>query len=171
MLNTEFGMLSMGTRLVYTGGTFDIYHLGHVRLLAACRKIAGSGKVVVALNTDEFVADYKGKPPLNDYLTRYNVLSQSRNVDFVIPNSGGRDSKPAITRAFLLAQDAVNWTEKFIVIGADWALRDYYAQMDFTQDWLDERGIQLVYVPLYKGFSSTSLKERLAAGSASALPS
>ena len=35
-------------QIVYTGGTFDLIHSGHVRFLQACRKIAGEqGKVVV----------------------------------------------------------------------------------------------------------------------------
>jgi glycerol-3-phosphate cytidylyltransferase len=48
-----------------------------------------------------------------------------------------------------------------IVIGSDWARRDYYKQMGFTQDWLDERGIGLCYIPYTHGISSTEIKQRL----------
>jgi hypothetical protein len=48
-----------------------------------------------------------------------------------------------------------------IAIGSDWARRDYYTQMAFDQDWLDERGIALMYIPYTQGISSTAIKERV----------
>jgi hypothetical protein len=48
-----------------------------------------------------------------------------------------------------------------IAIGTDWARRDYYAQMGFDQDWLDDRGIALIYIPYTQGISSTAIKERM----------
>ena len=45
---------------VYTGGTFDLFHSGHVQFLRRC---ADLGRVVVSLNTDEFVKSYKPYPP------------------------------------------------------------------------------------------------------------
>jgi len=44
---------------------------------------------------------------------------------------------------------------------ADWARKDYYAQMQFTQTWLDVQDIQLVYVPYTVGVSTTDLKSRI----------
>jgi hypothetical protein len=48
-----------------------------------------------------------------------------------------------------------------IIVGSDWARRDYYSQMGFTQDWLDERGIGLCYIPYTLGISTTDLKKRI----------
>ena len=49
--------------IVYTGGTFDLFHSGHVNLLKRCKDIAGSnGKVIVSLNQNDFIKKYKGKP-------------------------------------------------------------------------------------------------------------
>ena len=46
--------------IIYTGGTFDLFHSGHVNLLKRCREVAGQeGKVVVALNTDDFIFQFK----------------------------------------------------------------------------------------------------------------
>ena len=39
--------------------------------------------------------------------------------------------------------------------------KDYYAQMQFTQTWLDVQDIQLVYVPYTQGISTTELKSRI----------
>ena len=137
----------MGLR-VYTGGTFDLIHSGHVSFLKDCARI---GTVTVALNTDEFIEAYKGKPPVMTYDERYDVLSELRCVDSVIPNYGGADSKPSIMEV----------QPDVIAIGSDWARRDYYKQMQFDQDWLDEMGIWLTYIPYYKGISTTELKRRI----------
>ena len=48
-----------------------------------------------------------------------------------------------------------------IAVGSDWEGRDYYSQMGFTQNWLDARGISLVYLPYTIGISSTDIKNRL----------
>lgn len=133
---------------VYTGGTFDLYHSGHANFLARC---ADLGRVVVSLNTDEFIEAYKGKRPVISYEERESVLLSCRWVSEVIPNFGGADSKPSIE---IVSPDIV-------AIGSDWARRDYYAQMGFTQDWLDARGISLIYIPYTAGISSTAIKARL----------
>lgn len=133
---------------IYTGGTFDLFHSGHVNLLRQCKQL---GRVVVSLNTDEFIENYKGKPPVIRYDDRYEVLSACKYVDEVIPNIGGEDSKPAIEAVM----------PNIIAVGSDWARRDYHAQMGFTQDWLDERGISLLYIPYTQGISSTDIKKRL----------
>lgn len=137
---------------VYTGGTFDLFHSGHVNLLRKCREIAGSnGKVVVSLNTDEFIIEYKGEPPICSQQERIAVLNACAYVDEVILNIGGSDSKPAIEIA----------NPTYIVIGSDWAKKDYYKQMGFDQDYLDAKDISLVYVPYTKNISSTEIKRRL----------
>lgn len=133
---------------VYTGGTFDLYHSGHANFLARCAEL---GDVVVSLNTDEFIEAYKGKAPIISYAEREAVLLSCRSVSAVIPNCGGADSKPAIEMS----------SPDIIAIGSDWARRDYYAQMGFTQDWLDDRGISLIYIPYTAGISSTAIKARL----------
>jgi hypothetical protein len=48
-----------------------------------------------------------------------------------------------------------------VAIGSDWARKDYYTQMAFDQDWLDDRGISLCYIPYTQGISSTAIKERM----------
>ena len=133
---------------VYTGGTFDLYHSGHANFLARCAEL---GRVVVSLNTDEFIESYKGKAPVISYEDRAAVLLSCRSVSEVIPNFGGADSKPAIE---IIQPD-------ILAIGSDWARRDYYAQMGFSQDWLDARAISLIYIPYTAGISSTAIKARL----------
>ena len=131
-----------------------MFHSGHVRFLKACRRLAGDdGEVVVALNTDAFIQAYKGKAPILSFQERKEVLLSCRYVDSVVSNIGGADSKPSIE---LVMPD-------YVVIGDDWARRDYYAQMQFTREWLDQLEIQLIYVPYTPGISTTDLKARITA--------
>ena len=129
-----------------------MFHSGHTRFLKSCRKLAGDdGKVIVSLNTDEFILEYKGKAPVISFQDRKEVLLACKYVDGVIPNFGGVDSKPAIEQIM----------PDYVVIGDDWARKDYYAQMQFTQAWLDQQEIQLVYVPYTLGISTTEIKNRI----------
>jgi glycerol-3-phosphate cytidylyltransferase len=137
--------------VVYTGGTFDLFHSGHVNLLKRCREVAGSGLVVVSLNTDDFIWQFKNKKPICSEEERREVLLACKYVDEVVMNVGGADSRIAISQV----------EPNYIVVGSDWAERDYYAQMSFDQKWLDERGIGLVYVPYTKTISSTQIRSRM----------
>lgn len=138
---------------VLTLGTFDLLHPGHVMLLSACKQIAGQyGTVTVGLNRDSFVLEFKGKLPTQRYEERYEMLSSLRYVDAISPTPGP-DAKPLI--------DLVN--PDFLVIGSDWASRDYYAQLQITVEYLQEKKIVLLYLDRNSGHSSTELKERVRA--------
>lgn len=136
---------------LYTGGTFDLFHRGHANFLRMCKEIADV--VIVSLNTDEFIYEYKKELPILDYQHRKDVLLSCKYVDEVIPNTGGQDSKPAI----------LSVSPSYIAIGSDWAKKDYYKQMGFTQDWLDENNIILIYLPYTDMISTTEIKKRLRA--------
>ena len=141
----------MSRHVVYTGGTFDMFHAGHVNFLKQCKKIAGeNGKVIVSLNTDTFILQYKGYAPICTYEERKSCLEACQYVDFVVENKSGSDSKPTI----------LDVKPTIIIIGSDWASKDYYSQMKFTQEWLDENGILLAYVPYKTDISTSILKRR-----------
>lgn len=136
------------SEIIYTGGTFDLFHSGHVNFLKRC---AALGDVYVALNSDEFVESYKGYPPIISYDDRKEVLQSCRYVKDVVSNIGNEDSTISID----MVQPSI------IAIGSDWARKDYYSQMGFTQDWLDKRGIGLVYFPYTPNISSTQIRQNL----------
>jgi glycerol-3-phosphate cytidylyltransferase len=134
---------------LYTGGTFDLFHNGHVNFLRQCKEIGDY--VTVSLNTDDFIFRYKGKYPIMDYRSREEILLSCKYVDEVIPNENGEDSKPTI----------LSVKPNFIVVGSDWAKKDYYKQMNFTQNWLDENKIILIYIPYTEKISTTLIKEKI----------
>jgi glycerol-3-phosphate cytidylyltransferase len=137
------------SKVLYTGGTFDLFHYGHTNFLRQCSKLAD--KIIVSLNTDEFIQEYKGKTPIMTYSEREQSLMDCKYVHTVVPNSGGADSKPAILEV----------NPDIIAIGTDWAKKDYYKQMQFTQEWLDDNNILLVYLAYTEGISTTEIKRRI----------
>lgn len=139
----------MNKRVLYTGGTFDLFHFGHQNFLKQCKNIAD--EVVVSLNTDDFVERFKGSKPILNFKEREQSLNYCKFVDSVIKNGAGEDSRSCIL--------TVN--PQIIAIGDDWAHKDYYKQMCFDQRWLDDNQITLVYIPYTRGISATEIKKRI----------
>jgi glycerol-3-phosphate cytidylyltransferase len=133
---------------VFTAGTFDLVHSGHVNFLRQCAEF---GDVTLVLNTDEFIERYKGKPPVMSYSERFEVLSEFRSVKNIFPNWANENCAAVVD----------DLRPDIIAVGSDWARKDYYKQMSFDQDWLDERNIKLLYIPYTQGISTTELKRRL----------
>ena len=136
-------------KTLYTGGTFDLLHFGHFSFLRQCRTLAE--RVIVSLNTDEFIEEFKGAAPILSYDERREGLLRCQYVDGVVANVGGADSKPAIEEV----------KPDIIAVGDDWVKKDYYTQLGLTQNWLDDRGITLVYLPYTRGISSSEIKRRI----------
>lgn len=69
--------------IVFTNGVFDIIHSGHIELLKYCKSIGD--KVIVAIDTDERVAQIKGSNrPINNQFDRKNILESIKYVDEVL---------------------------------------------------------------------------------------
>lgn len=129
-----------------TIGTFDMPHIGHAILVDRCRQLGDH--VIVGVNTDRFVSEFKGVAPVYTQDERAELMMQLPGV-FVDFNDGpGRD--------FILKHkpDA-------LVIGNDWLGRDYLKQIDMQPKDFWHWGITLVYVPYTEGISATELKWRL----------
>lgn len=66
---------------VWVNGTFDVLHLGHIRLLQYAKKF---GEVRVGVDTDERVKSKKGESrPFNKLEDRLEFLSSIKYVDSV----------------------------------------------------------------------------------------
>ena len=106
-------------RVLYTGGTFDLFHFGHQNFLKQCKRLAD--KVVVSLNTDDFVERFKDHKTILKYKEREQSLRYCKYVDQVIKNGAGEDSRACILTV----------RPHIIAIGDDWAHKNYYKQMGF----------------------------------------
>src|SRR2546422_5562131 len=73
---------TLGERIVFTNGCFDILHIGHARYLSAARALGDL--LVVGLNSDESVRGLKGdKRPLIPESERAEMLAHLACVDYV----------------------------------------------------------------------------------------
>jgi cytidyltransferase-like protein len=132
---------------ILTIGTFDLLHEGHINLFTRCRALAGKhGTVIIGVNSDAFVTQYKGAVP---WVPEYSRLQQVRAYGEPHLHEGS-------TPDFIIQHGPPN----YIVIGSDWARKDYLGQLAVTQDWLDEKCIGIIYAPLVPNISSTLVKER-----------
>ncbi|MFQ3574334.1 MAG: D-glycero-beta-D-manno-heptose 1-phosphate adenylyltransferase [Thermodesulfovibrionales bacterium] len=68
-------------RIVFTNGCFDILHVGHVRYLQQAKALADY--LIVAVNSDASVKRIKPNRPINDEISRVEVLLALSSVDFV----------------------------------------------------------------------------------------
>ena len=133
---------------VLTIGTFAVPHLGHSAFLRACERF---GTVTVGVNSDRFAEQYRGTRPIFTESERMALVA-SLGYQVLLNDGPGRD--------------LIAWVEPdVLVIGTDWARRDYYAQIDVDQDFMDERGITMVYLPMRPaGISSTEIVRRCSTG-------
>jgi D-beta-D-heptose 7-phosphate kinase/D-beta-D-heptose 1-phosphate adenosyltransferase len=93
---------------VWVNGTFDIVHIGHIRLL---EHAASFGIVRVGLDTDKRVSEKKGETrPFNNLSDRMDFITSIRFVDSVV--SFGTDAE-LINRIY-------EWKPDIMVIGDDY---------------------------------------------------
>lgn len=135
---------------VYVGGTFDLFHYGHARFLEECSK---HGKVIVAINTDDFCERYKRKPILT-LGERIESVRSCKWVDDVVVNVGDEDTGLTID---LVKDKKIS----YIAHGDDWMGPALMAQLGITQKWLDSRSIKMLYIPYTKGVSTSEIIGRV----------
>lgn len=124
---------------IITYGTFDVMHIGHIRLLERARTMGDY--LIVGLSTDAFNA-LKHKEALLPYAERKIILESLRYVDRVIPERSWEQKKIDIKKHNVTT----------FVMGSDWK-----GKFDELKDYCE-----VVYLPRTKGISSTLLKKRAA---------
>ena len=94
--------------VVYTVGTFDLLHVGHLALLEYCKSLGDSFAVGVA--SDEVVNLYKPNVPIIPLNQRVEMLKALHCVDIV---------RPYYELEYVTACKELN--VDIFVIGEDWA--------------------------------------------------
>lgn len=74
---------SVGKKLVFTNGCFDIIHRGHISYLNEAKKLGDY--LIIGVNSDSSVRGLKGEGrPVNNENDRAFVLDNLKPVDFVV---------------------------------------------------------------------------------------
>lgn len=131
-------------KIVFTNGTFDILHLGHVTYLQKAKK-AGD-VLIVGVNSDKSVKSYKTPDrPINPERDRMAVLAALECVDYV-----ALFREPTPIRLILAARPDV------LVKGADWK-KSQIAGAREVESW----GGKVRLVSLVPGRSTTAIIQKM----------
>lgn len=135
-----------GLKVGITFSTFDLFHAGHVAMLAEAKNHCDY--LIAALQTDPTIdrPDTKN-PPIQSIVERQIQVSTNRNVDEVVIYQTEKDLEDLL---LILPIDVR-------ILGIE------YADKEFTGKQICmDRGIEIVYNGRDHSFSSSSLRKRVA---------
>ena len=132
---------------VITYGTYDVFHVGHLRLLERARALGGQdGTLTVAVSTDRFNWEEKRKRSAIPDSQRMEIVRALRCVDRVIPEDSWDQKR----------RDIVEYGIDVFVMGDDWK-----GKFDDLSDLC-----RVVYLPRTPEISSTEVKQQIRDGNA-----
>jgi len=126
------------SRTILTYGTFDMFHIGHLKLLKRLSMLGD--KLIVAVSSDEF-NEIKGKKTIIPYAQRAEIVEAIKYVDMVIPEN---DWKQKVI-------DIKKYNVDTFAMGHDWE-----GKFDELKEYC-----KVVYLPRTEGISTTALKQQL----------
>ena len=73
------------TKRVWLNGTFDVLHLGHIKLFQHAKKLYPNSIICVGVDTDDRIRQMKGPTrPINPLNYRVEFLKSIRYIDHVV---------------------------------------------------------------------------------------
>jgi len=129
--------------IVYTVGTFDLLHVGHLALLNHCKSLGNV--VAVGVASDEVVHRYKPNVPVIPLEQRIEMLQALQCVDIVRPYY-----------ELEYASGCKELDVDIFVIGEDWGRKPHNLEVEA---YLKEAGKQIVQVSYNPRTSSTKIKQ------------
>lgn len=132
---------------VFTSGSFDLFHIGHLNILE--RSAALGDELIVGVSTDELIERYKGMPPIIPFEERFRIVSSLKCVTKVV-------KQVKLTEVTQLQREQID----IVTIGDDWVGK-YLEGLD----WMHRQpGKEVVYFPYTPGISTTSIKKKIIDG-------
>jgi glycerol-3-phosphate cytidylyltransferase len=129
--------------VVYTVGTFDLLHVGHLALLEYCASLGDT--VAVGVASDEVVMLYKPNIPAIPLDQRMQMLKALSCVDIVMPYH----ELDYLTVCKEVKAD-------IFVIGEDWGRKPHNKGVE---DYMKEHGRKVVQVQYNPRTSSTEIRK------------
>ena len=129
--------------VVYTVGTFDLLHVGHLALLEYCKTLGDT--VAVGVASDEVVMLYKPNIPVIPLDQRIEMLKALSCVDIVMPYH----ELDYLTVCKEVKAD-------IFVIGEDWGRKPHNKGVE---DYMKEQGRKVVQVQYNPRTSSTEIRK------------
>ena len=133
--------------IVYTVGTFDLLHVGHLALLEYCKTLGDT--FVVGVASDEVVNSYKANVPVIPLKQRMEMLKSLKCVDDV--------------RAYHELEYVSACKELDVdvfVIGEDWGDKPHNIAVE---QYLKSKGKKIIQVSYNPQTSSTKIKQNVIA--------
>ena len=131
--------------VVYTVGTFDMLHVGHLALLEHCRRLGSI--VAVGVASDRVVNSYKPNKPIIPLDQRMQMLKALRCVDIV---------RPYFELEYVSGCKAVD--ADIFVVGEDWGSKSHNTDVE---SYLERKGCEIVKVRYDQRTSSTQIKKNV----------
>ena len=129
----------MAEKTVITFGTFDVLHVGHVRVLNRAAELGD--RLVVGVSSDELNQKKKGRRPVFSQAERLELIANLATVDEVFV-----EESLELKREYVLEHGA-----DILVMGDDWE-----GKFDFLNDICE-----VVYLPRTPSISTTELIEHI----------
>ena len=133
--------------VVYTVGTFDLLHVGHLALLEYCATLGDS--VAVGVASDEVVKLYKPNVPIIPLEQRIEMLLALSCVDIVLPYH---------ELDYLSVCEEVK--ADIFVIGEDWGKKPHNHDVE---KYFDAQGKKVFQIQYHPRTSSTQIKKNVRA--------
>ena len=130
----------MSPRTVITFGTFDVLHVGHIRVLKRAAELGE--RLVVGVSADELNIAKKGRAPVFTQQERLEIVGSLKMVDEVFVEESLEKKRDYI----------VEHGADVLVMGDDWA-----GKFDWVSDVCE-----VVYLPRTPSVSTTGLIEHIA---------
>lgn len=131
-------------QLGYTQGVYDMFHVGHLNLLNHAKERCE--RLLVGVNSDELVREYKHKKPVIPQEERRLIIENIKAVDEAVI----ADTLDKVEMLRRYGFDAV-------FIGDDWKGNSRWTS---TEAELAKYGVDVVYLPYTQGVSSTMLEHQ-----------
>ena len=129
-------------KLGYTQGVYDMFHIGHLHIINSAAAMCE--KLIVGVNSDELVEQYKNKKTVISQIDRAEIIRNLKSVDECVIV----DTLDKVALYQKLKFDAV-------FIGDDWKGNERWLQ---TEKDLAPFGVDVVYLPHTPNISSTMLR-------------